>query len=130
MVVVRWGLGLLIALGVGHFVTTMLLDWLRERVERVHPEEAVNWRGPSIVPPEVTGLIERLFFTIIVAFDISGAAPGMMTWLAVKMLTHWNRVENNLPPFSAGAFTALLAGLVSMFFALVGGLICKGGGGR
>jgi hypothetical protein len=54
----------------------------------------------------------------------------MMGWLAVKMLTHWNRPENNQRPFSAGAFTALLGGLMSMLFALVGGLILRAWRGR
>jgi hypothetical protein len=60
----------------------------------------------------------------VVAFDVSGATTAMMAWLALKMLTHWNRPGDNKIPY-AGAFTALLAGLISMLFALLGGLLWK-----
>lgn len=35
---------------------------------------------PKRVPGALTGFIERLFFTWIVAFDISGAATAMIGW--------------------------------------------------
>jgi hypothetical protein len=73
------------------------------------------------VSPWLTGIVERAFFTVVLAFDVSGASTAMMAWLTVKMLPNWNRTTADPP----GAFTALLAGLVSLFFALVGGLICR-----
>ena len=48
-------------------------------------------------------MVERAFFTVVVAVDVSGAATAMMGWLTVKRVSHWNRSEN--APFSAGAFT-------------------------
>ena len=51
----------------------------------------------------------------------------MMGWLALKLATNWNRKDMELNskarPF---AFTALLAGLVSMLFAALGGMVCRG----
>jgi len=68
----------------------------------------------------VTGIIERVFFTVVVAFDVSGTATAMMGWIAIKMAAVWNVSQ----PRAATIFTAL-GGLMSMFFALTGGLICR-----
>ncbi len=84
---------------------------------------------PSVprVPPWVTGIVERVVFCTLVGLDVPGAATAMMGWLALKLATNWNRkdMESNLKarPF---AFTALLAGLVSMLFAALGGMVCRG----
>ena len=81
------------------------------------------------VPPWVTGVVERLFFTCFAAFSFQAAPGAMITWIGLKMLTNWNRLsspdaaENQKQ--RALAFSALLGGLVSMLFALIGGLICS-----
>lgn len=51
----------------------------------------------------------------------------MMGWLALKLATNWNskKMEDD-PKARPFAFTALLAGLVSMLFATLGGLVCGG----
>ena len=110
----RWALGLSVALILGAVVTNIFVTRLRARI-------GANESGLTGVSPSLTGLIERLFFTVIVAFDISGTATAMMGWLGVKMASNWNRTA--LP--DPGAFSALLGGLVSLFFALVGGLVCR-----
>lgn len=83
--------------------------------------------GEKTVPPWLTGLIERLFFTVAVAFNLTGTAPAMIGWIAVKMASHWTRQHVEHGPDSRFlVFSALLAGLVSMFFALLSGLIACG----
>jgi hypothetical protein len=50
----------------------------------------------------------------------------MLTWLTLKMATNWNHPDwNNVPETRAYALSALLGGLVSMMFALGGGLIAR-----
>ena len=79
------------------------------------------------VLPWLTGFVERSFFTTIIGLGINGVAPAIIAWLALKMLTNWNsKVWEEDPKAKAFAFTALLAGLVSMFFAVLGGLIWEG----
>jgi hypothetical protein len=114
-VIARWSLGLAVSLVVGGIVTHLFVRCLRRRINTVNSEA-------TGVSPWLTGMIERLFFTVVVAFDVSGTATAMMGWLAVKMASNWNRLGVVDPP---GAFSALLAGLVSLLFALVGGLICR-----
>ena len=123
--VVRWVIGLVVSLVAGGAAA-----WLVLRVWRRLPEEGGRGDG---VPAWVMGLGERLFFTLAIAFQVPGAAVAMMAWLTVKMLTNWNR------PISADgqnaaevtthirrAMASLFAGLVSLTFALIGGLICAG----
>jgi hypothetical protein len=93
-----------------------LLWWLR-------PPEDDGPKPPGAVPAWVTPAVERVFFAVVVGADVSGAATAMMTWLAVKMLTHWNRPGDNLPYVQA--FSALLGGLISMFFAMLAGLLWR-----
>ena len=94
-------------LRLGGVVTASFLRWLRSRMHS--PKDS----GTG-VPGWLTGLTERLFFTIVVAFDISGTATAMMGWLGAKMATNWNRTPQ---PDPAGAISALVTGLISMLFA-------------
>jgi len=139
--VVPWALGLLVSLGVGHLVTGILLDRIRVKAgcddTRMQEFRKRPRNGPAptpqsdpasalyVVSPALQGLIERLFFTLLIAFNISATAAAMMGWLAVKMVTNLNRPgsPSDEPIVRARALTGLVGGLVSMTFALLGGLI-------
>ena len=78
------------------------------------------------VPGWLVGLIERLFFTLIIAFGISGAAISMAAWITVKMASTWKRLARENNPWTGPfALSSLLGNLVSMLFALIGGLVCR-----
>jgi hypothetical protein len=84
-------------------------------------------RGPRVgVPAWLTGLVERVFFTVLVAVEVPGVPTAMIAWLGAKMAANWNRQPGDGPAVRAGAVTALLGGLLSMLFAYVGGWICSG----
>jgi hypothetical protein len=92
--------------------------------DSVKPEAQGELRG---VPPALTGLIERLFFTVFVAFDVPGVVAAMVGWMALKLATNWNlKYWEKTPSARMFGFSALLAGLLSMLFAFLGGLIVKG----
>jgi len=85
------------------------------------------------VPAAVTGLVERAFFTGVVALiDLPSAITPMLAWIAIKMAANWNRQANGsgdqivFRQRATGAIVAALTGLVSMAFAGIGGLICSG----
>lgn len=82
------------------------------------------------VPAWLIGVVERTFFTLAVAYDISGAAVGMIAWITVKMVSTWNRPDRKAPSDDPEiavqlSMAALLASLLSMIFATAGGLIWR-----
>ena len=130
----HWIIGLIVSLVLGYWVTDSVLDYLREgrRLESDQPkgpkpEEA---KVPLIGGGKV-GLIERTFFTLVVAFDMGGVITAMMAWVAAKMVVNWKRGIQYEETMSKKEHwmlerSALLGSMVSMIFALVGGLICRG----
>ena len=138
--IIPWALGLLVSLVVGHFVTKTFLKKLRLQVGcsdeiwncfvRKYDKQAQGDTSENFdvkfTSGKLQGIIERVVFTAFVAFDLSGTVVAMMGWLAVKMVTNLNR--GDLPKGEMTrqrAMTGLLGGMVSMFFALVGGLLCR-----
>lgn len=116
----HWIAGLAFSLVVGHLVTSHFLSLLRKKLEL----DSLP-KGRRRISPSLTGAIERLFFTVLIGFDMSGASAAMIAWLALKLATNWNHLDwKGNPDARTRALSALLAGLVSMLFALIGGVIC------
>jgi hypothetical protein len=114
-----WIYGLLCSLVIGGIVIELFYCIMRLYLD-------IGQKEPDVtkVPSWLTGVVERLFFTILVGNEMDGTAPAMMAWLGIKMLTNWNRDDwKGNQQVRAGAFIALLTGLVSMLFAVFGGLI-------
>jgi hypothetical protein len=129
----RWAIGLAFSLVIGAFTTWAFLTWLRWHLRLGDNPLGREGHGSRPVPPWLTGGMERLFFTTLLGLDISGVPIAMIAWITVKMVSNWNRAVmpgSVIDPMDArpvrGAFSALLAGLVSMLFAGTGGVICKG----
>ena len=143
-----WVFGLFVSIFLGHLVTAFSLVHLRKYLEQREDEFKEFSRdqrfdfyvGLEFYPPLpesserqvpllITGTAERLFFTLIVAFGVSGAAVAMVAWIALKLLaSRPDRVKRAMEEGAttplAFEFAGLLGNLLSMFFALVGGLIC------
>ena len=120
--IIRWILGLSLSLFGGFFAAKIVRDNL---ISFGNNPQRDQLTGAARVEGWKTGIIERFFFTIVVGLQYPGALPGMMMWLGLKLATNWNH-----PDFSQNreartrAFIALLVGLVSMSFALIGGVVC------
>ncbi|WP_126453446.1 hypothetical protein [Sulfuriflexus mobilis] len=113
----------LIGGGIGAWLFLKLLrKWMRLT------KEAEENSGSRAVPSWITGVIERFFFTLLVHFQLPGVPAAMLIWLTLKMVTNWNsplrkEADKN---HTRLAFSALLAGLISLGFAVYGGLISRG----
>lgn len=119
------GVSIFVALPLGGAVSALFFRRLLRRLKLL--DSLAN--GPT-VPAWLIGVVERTFFTLAVAYDISGAAVGMVAWITVKMVSSWNRPDRKAPsddPEIAVQLStaALLASLVSMIFATAGGLIWR-----
>ena len=142
----RLTIGVVFSLFVGHLLIKKILKILRTYIR--FDVSGINVAEREI-PPWLVGILERSFFTVVIAFDVSAAGAAIMAWVAIKMATDWNRINvKNVPPSGAPpsakstvpinsstideatlrvfALSALYGSLLSMFFALIGGLICKG----
>lgn len=101
--------------------------WFIQTFTKIRDDRARS--RPDRFPAWVIGIIERSFFMLIVAFSISGAATAMIGWLALKLASNWNRPgwksndKENQSNLIANAFTTIMAGMVSMTFSLIGGLL-------
>ncbi len=94
-----------------------------EKLEISHVRERLL--GTRIVPPWITGTAESVFFTTAVFFSMSGVLIAMMLWITLKMAAKWGARGDRTKGIHYVRLTALLGGLISMFFALVGGLIAR-----
>jgi hypothetical protein len=128
-----WTLGFAVALGAGQIVTRQSLDALRWWVIRKAEKRNEGLGDAFIVPlylnAALFSLIERLFFTLLVAFDVSGTATAMMAWIALKMATDWHRILGSAESRTVGerslAFCGVTGGIISLVFAFIGGKICR-----
>lgn len=117
----QWFSGLGFSLFVGGLVTWLFLRLLRSTLGEM---PRLSHKG---IPAWLTGGVERLFFTVLVGLEVSGAPAAMIGWLALKLATDWNHPDwKEKAAAREFAVSALLGGLVSMLFALIGGLICAG----
>ena len=132
--VLLWILALVVVILLGHLWTTSFLKIIRNRIYYYalkHKEgiEDIYVSSLSALPAPVVGVTERIFFGALVAFDISATAAAMVTWILVKMATDWHRILDSTKEGKKGpralAFCSLLGSMISLFFALIGGLICR-----
>jgi hypothetical protein len=130
----RWFFGLgIFALGLGWLFIYFFLE-----IVHIHIKARAGERGeqktyddivkPLDVPSWLVGLLERTFFTVLVASDVSATALAILAWVTLKMAFGWNIVWRQRQSITVRslAVSALLANLFSMLFALIGGLICRG----
>jgi hypothetical protein len=124
------GIGAITSLGVGALACFLFDKFARAWLDAPEPDT------PRLrVPGWLTGTIERIFFTTLVAFDISGYPTAMIGWLVAKMAVTWTgrgtpktdaeADANRADDYRISNLITLLNGLVSMTFALIGGLIIQ-----
>jgi hypothetical protein len=124
MNVLVWVLGLLFATGIGHFIVGKFLERLRKPLRL--PKEDRDKEQYGSVSPSVTGVLERMFFSIAVAVNASGFLPAMIAWLAVKLAANWQaRSDLDTNTKVNYMFSALIAGLMSMLVAIVAGIFIR-----
>jgi hypothetical protein len=85
----RWIVGYIIGVGGGLIFVTILMKalhcWIKAKARgRREKYKAADWKLD--ISAGFVGLIERVFFTTLVAFDLSATAVAMIGWITVKML--------------------------------------------
>jgi hypothetical protein len=136
MFLLWWALGLFVSLIIGQWLTRLSLEWIRgkikekaKQIDKIEDKDFEDFYGKEYFSPSVTGTIERLFFTVLVGFDVSGTATAMMVWTSAKMAANWLIVTKDEKEQwkRQMAFSGLLGTMISLFIALIGGLIFRKG---
>lgn len=141
----NWLIGLFVIFVIGNLTTWIFIKSLRwytgtdkridqkknrekKRIESIQENYEGNIKTHeeygktySRVPAWIIGTIEQLFFSVAIAFDISGIVIGMIGWITIKMASHWNLDKEKF--HATDSFTALMGNMVSMSFALIAGII-------
>lgn len=120
-ILINWFIGVvLIGVGVGHLFVWMFSAW-SQRYLAPDPRD-----GELRVPSWATGIIERFIFgsLVFISVDPGTSIAALGGWLALKLATNWSHPSfPNSPDARHYAIRALLAGLISMSFAFIGGLL-------
>jgi hypothetical protein len=87
----EWAIGLLLSLVGGGVTSWAFLKTLRWWLA-VPPKPRLT-EGSKGIPPWLTGVVERLFFTVLIGLEVSGAPTSMVGWLALKLATNWNHPD-------------------------------------
>ena len=113
--------GFTISLFLAHFFVALVVERLRKQLgeESTLPGEEL--------PAWIVGTVERFFFTLAVAAGFPGVPVAMMLWIAAKMAAYWGSPPQRIANIGALRLAALLAGVVSMSFALIGGWLVRMG---
>lgn len=130
--IINWLVGLVgVSLLLGSIVTWATWKKLHSIFESTAKKK--NWEvkreEAEKIPyiPITIGIFERVFFTVMVAFNISGAGVAIVSWMLIKMATGWNRISGGGETWRRMlSFTGLLCSMTSLFFAVLGGLIANG----
>lgn len=150
-----WIFGVFVSLIIGHYVGWGLLRYTRrydkaekfrrylEKInKKIKRKQKISDREREIfeeyyeqyhvqMPGWLVGLIERLVFTLAVAVVGMTVITAIMGWIGIKMVTGWSRAGK--PEFDNmvfriwkdRAFSSLYGNLISMSFAVSGGIICR-----
>ena len=125
----RWTVGLVgVSWGLGALVTHNFVQALLRKVDPtviplLQPGEELPLRKHMWLTRWLTGFIERTFFTVAIAASLPGITIAMVAWGALKGVAHWNNFEGK---FRVYAYVGFLGTIVSMMFAMLGGLLAKG----
>ena len=115
-------IGFLISVVVAMPVTyfwSMFLHKLLEKHKQQEDKEAtrIKWI------PSTIGVAERILFTVLIGWNVSGTAGFIGSWILVKQLGGWNSWGKGTTYNRAVFFVGLLGNTMSVLFGVVGGLI-------
>ena len=122
-----FAIGLTVAIVAGAVLVPLFLKLSRSIAfrRRELPAENEAFRWWSLV----FGTVERFFFCLVIGYGVGGGAVAMVAWIALK--AHWRDLQavanaiGDVPDARLWAQCSILTSVVSMLFALLGGLLMK-----
>jgi len=129
-------LGFVFSLYLGNIVIQYILNKFKDKIGKMATEQKVEIPGiyehELFIPGSILGIYERILFTPLIAFEVSGIGGGMFIYITVKMTIDWlnllkrgNESDFQNTGVRSLVFRSLIGNILSMAFALIGGLICQ-----
>ena len=118
-----WLIGLVVVSTVLGAFLSYVWYWALAKLAGVK-RDLPSWKAILTENGVLTGIIERVFFTVAIATGMSGITIGMVAWTALKSRTLWSAFMKNGEWDRVSV--SLLASLGSMIIAIVAGKICAG----
>lgn len=118
-----WILGLGIALGLGSIGSYL---WYKALTIVTGCQAEEQGRAFFASGP-LTGIVERLFFTVAIGLGLSGVATAMLIWVTVKLQAHYHIFTSGNVKDLPRIYRALLSSLGSLIFVVWGGWVWQTG---
>jgi hypothetical protein len=124
-VVTKYLVGYGLSLFVGTIVTYYWSKWLHTQIQKYKTDDAIV--GDRVVwLPATIGILERVVYTVLVAYSVSGAASFIGAWITIKAVGGWAHWSQDRSTYGRCLFSAgLLGSGMSALFGIVGGLIAS-----
>jgi hypothetical protein len=127
-------IGYLVSLYLGGKIIPTVLEKIKNKIlegarkdNEIIPE---TYLFELFISGKTLGYYERALFTLLIAFNISGTASGMFAYVTLKMIIDWMNIITKdhehieRKGVRSLIFRSLIGSLISMLFAVIGGLIC------
>ena len=129
MSVLLFILGLAIAL-LALFPVEWFVYWLRHKSD-LPPRELRK----LTVPVPIVGTFERLLAFFLVFLNVEGTYAILIAWMAAKLAFNWRPLSSSSDDLEveadreirAGTLVALMGGIVSLTFGILGGVVARWG---
>jgi len=72
----------------------------------------------------LAGIVERYFFGVAVALDVSGVLTGMIIWTVLKSQSHWQIFTGGPAKSLKYVYAGMFGSLFSMLIATITGCLC------
>ena len=134
-IAIQWAAVLILGAGLLGYSVTGAFVWIIKKCVIASIEKSTGtsvkdpWKDPNAphwFVAELAGLIERVFFTVIVATGLTGAAPAMIAWIGIKGIVHWQVFKDDFASQKiAFSFIGVLGTMVSLLVAIACGVYLK-----
>ena len=121
----RWLVGLILVSGISGYFLSYLWYFCFCKLIGVEPKYNLLPKLKDGQTGPLTGIIERLLFTILIATDVSGTATAMVGWVVFKNSILWAKLE--VPPKDEPKmkYVCIISSVGSILMAILGAQICK-----
>jgi len=114
-------IGLGISIGIATPVTLAWSEFLHWLVR--HPDDPKEKAVRIRWIPITTGVMERILFTVLIGWSVSGSAGFIGSWVLVKQLGGWNSWGKGTHHGVKLFFIGMLGNAMSVLFGVIGGLV-------